>query len=86
MIFNNRIKSAALALGIALFVGLGLTTIIGAEQNNDEALLRPGPIDPAVVAPAEQLSKAFIMVANHVKPAVVSVYSEKKITYTLCCK
>jgi len=82
MISNKKIKSVGLALGIAAFVAASLIGIIGAGQKNDGALIKPGPIDPAVVAPAEQLGKAFVMVANHVKPAVVSVYSKKKITMT----
>jgi len=44
--------------------------------------MKEGPIGPAIIAPAEQLGRAFTMVANHVKPAVVSVYSEKTITFT----
>ncbi len=42
-------------------------------------MLKAGPIDPSVLAPAEQLGKAFAMVAAHVRPAVVSVYSEKMV-------
>src|SRR5437868_6923454 len=37
------------------------------------------PIDPAVVAPAEQLGKAFAAIAAHVRPCVVSVYSERVV-------
>ncbi len=70
-----------IALGLAAFVATGLFLFVGAE-NRPAASMQEGPIDPAVVAPAEQLGKAFSMVANHVKPAVVSVYSEKTITFT----
>ena len=38
---------------------------------------RPPPIDPSAVAAAEQLGKAFASVAAHVRPSVVSVYSER---------
>ncbi len=38
------------------------------------------PISPAVTAPARALGEAFAAVAARVKPAVVSVYSEKIIT------
>jgi len=76
----GKIKSLGMALGIALFVGAGLIALVAAEGNSPEASLKAGPIDPAVVAPAEQLGRAFTMVADHVKTAVVSVYSEKRIT------
>jgi serine protease Do len=39
-----------------------------------------GPVPESVAAPAEQLGRAFAAVAARVKPAVVSVYSEKIVT------
>lgn len=51
----------------ALFVCLGLVCTSNARE----------AIDPAVMAPAVQLGKAFVMIANHVRPTVVSVFSEK---------
>ncbi|HEY8272235.1 MAG TPA: hypothetical protein VIG33_15195 [Pseudobdellovibrionaceae bacterium] len=39
------------------------------------------PLDPSVIAPIEQLSKAFAAIAARVKPAVVSVFSEKMIRF-----
>ncbi len=71
---------AGSALSAALFAaaGLMLCVIGGSPAHGDP--LKSGPIDPAVIAPADRLSKAFTMVADHVKPAVVSVYSEKKVT------
>jgi len=39
----------------------------------------PGAVAESIIAPAEQLGKAFAAVAAHVKPAVVSVYSEKMV-------
>ena len=38
-------------------------------------------LDESVTAPARDLSKAFEAVAAHVKPAVVSVYSEKTVMF-----
>jgi serine protease Do len=38
-------------------------------------------LDESVTAPARDLSKAFEAVAAHVKPAVVSVYSEKTVKF-----
>jgi len=78
----GKIKSIGVASGLAVFVAASLIVLVAAEQNPPEVSLKAGPIDPAVIAPAEQLSKAFTMVADHVKPAVVSVYSEKNITVT----
>jgi serine protease Do len=51
---------------------------MAATQSNGGDL-KPGPMDPAVTAPAEQLGNAFAMVAAHVRPTVVSVYSEKMV-------
>ena len=78
----NKAKAVGVALGFALFVAAGLIVFVAAESNPGSTSLKIGPIDPAIVAPAEQLSQAFNMVANHVRPAVVSVYSEKNITLT----
>ncbi len=78
----GKIKSIGVALGLALFVGAGLIVLVAAEMSPTNALPKAGPIDAAEVAPAEQLGRAFTMVAEHVKPAVVSVYSEKNITVT----
>ena len=61
----------------ALFAAAALTALIAACSNASD--LKVGPIDPSVIAPAEQLGKAFAMVAAHVRPAVVSVYSEKMV-------
>jgi serine protease Do len=44
-------------------------------------LMKPGPMDQAIAKPAEEMGKAFAMVAAHVRPAVVSVYSEKVVKY-----
>ncbi len=68
-----------MALGVALFVAFGLIALVAARPGGSD--LKAGPIDPAVAAPAEQLGKAFAMVAAHVRPAVVSVYSEKMVKF-----
>jgi serine protease Do len=78
----RNIKALGLTLGIALFTAASLFLFIGAGPNLSSVALKAGPIDPTVIAPAEQLGRAFGMVAEHVKPAVVSVYSEKNITFT----
>ncbi len=78
----NKVKALGVALGLALFIAAGLIAFVAAESKPLGPSMKEGLIDPAVVAPAEQLGRAFTMVANHVKPAVVSVYSEKTITFT----
>ena len=74
------LKIAGEARNIGLAVAVGLFCLAGRARAQNAAL-KESPIDPAVVAPAEQLGNAFSMVANHVRPAVVSVYSEKKVTF-----
>ena len=76
----NKVQAAGVALGLALFVAVGLTLMIAARSGTDRTL-QPGPMDPKVIAPAEQLGKAFAMVAAHVRPCVVSVYSEKVVKF-----
>lgn len=58
---------------------LALTSFVGGVSTNgfSASSAPPSKIDPAVVEPAEKLSQAFIAVAKQVRPAVVSVYSEK---------
>ena len=72
-----------LGFGLALFVAVGLLLTTGTGPGGGVSSIgpnpsiRPGQIDPTVVAPAERLGDAFAMVAARVKPSVVSVYSEK---------
>ena len=63
----------------ALGVTVGVALLMFVAVRSSEGDLKPGPIDPAVTAPAEQLGKAFAMVAAHVRPTVVSVYSTKMV-------
>ena len=77
---TNRVIAIGMALGIALFVAGGLRMMLAAGNLTSSSSLTPGPINNSVVAPAQQLSDAFAMVAAHVRPAVVSVFSEKSIT------
>jgi serine protease Do len=75
----TKAVSVGIALGVALFVAAGLVTLVGARSGPSD--LKAGPIDPAVVKPAEQLGQALAMVAAHVRPSVVSVYSEKMVKF-----
>jgi serine protease Do len=77
---RRRVKAAGLIVGIGLFVACGLFVATGMERKAASAPSQTAPMDPSVMAPAEQLGRAFAAVAAHVKPAVVSVYSEKKVT------
>ncbi|HEY3898347.1 MAG TPA: DegQ family serine endoprotease [Chthoniobacter sp.] len=64
---------AGAAIGIS---GLFLSgRAIGIE--NDKAA--PPPLNPAITAPVRSLSQAFEAVAAQVRPAVVSVYSERMV-------
>ena len=73
----SKAASVGVVLGVALFVAAGLAVLIAAKSNESD--LKAGPIDSSVATPAEQLGKAFAMVAAHVRPTVVSVYSEKMV-------
>jgi serine protease Do len=75
----SKAVSVGVALGVALFVAFGLIALVAAHPGASD--LKPGPIDQDAVKPAEQMGKAFAMVAAHVRPAVVSVYSEKTLRF-----
>ncbi len=71
---KRTLKIISAGAGLALLVGIGLVWAIG-----DKKAPPPPPISESVIAPALQLEKAFAAVAAHVKPAVVSVYSERTV-------
>ncbi|MGH8022631.1 MAG: Do family serine endopeptidase [Limisphaerales bacterium] len=77
----SKAKSIGLALGVAIFIALGLLVFVAAEFTPARYDLKPGPIVPSVATPAEQLGDALAMVANHVEPSVVTVYSEKTVSF-----
>jgi serine protease Do len=62
-----------------LVVAIGLIATAGHESRPMSKAPAPCPVTESVVVPAEQLGKAFAAVAAHIKPAVVSVYSEKMV-------
>ena len=69
-------------LAVPLLVGGGLLAITGhCSTPKMVAAPPPPPLTPAVIAPAQALSQAYVAVAGHVRPAVVSVYSEKIVKY-----
>lgn len=75
-----KIQILSVVVGLALLVCVGLAVSIGAGRT-PLSTLKPGPLSGSTIAPALQLEKAFAAVAAHVKPAVVSVYSEKTVKY-----
>jgi serine protease Do len=79
MNISNKSRAAGIAAGIAIFVAAFLFSTIAATKSPSEKAPAPAVITESVVAPAEQLGKAFAAVAAHIKPAVVSVYSEKMV-------
>lgn len=70
-------KGAAILLVVALFAIGGLYWIT--QLNAFEHPPAAQKIDGSITAPARALSSAFAAVASAVKPAVVSVYSEKVV-------
>jgi serine protease Do len=68
----------ASALAVPILVGGGMLAVTG--RCSSPKVEAPPPLTPAIVAPAQALSDAFVAVAAHVRPAVVSVYSEKMVT------
>jgi serine protease Do len=78
MKISGNLQMIGIALGFGLFVATGLFVTIGAKSPAPE-IAATGAIPESVTAPAEQLGRAYAAVAAHVKPAVVSVYSEKMV-------
>jgi serine protease Do len=70
---SRRLQAHGAVLGLALLAGAGWLL------NGARAAEKTGapPLNDAVTAPARDLGRAYAAVAAHVKPAVVSVFSEK---------
>ncbi len=80
MRISKKIQMTGIAIGLGLFVAVGMFVTIAANKPQPEQSFPAGPIPESITAPAEQLGRAFAAVAAHVKPAVVSVYSEKTVS------
>ena len=78
---SRKLQAIAFVIGLGLFTAAGLFVTIGAQKPQTDKLPAPGPVPESVTATAEQLGKAFAAIAAHVKPAVVSVYSEKTVQF-----
>jgi serine protease Do len=72
---RDTARSAFAALGIAMLAGCASVAEAGPD-----AAAASGLVPENIAAPAEELGRAFAAVAARVKPAVVSVYSEKIVT------
>lgn len=70
-------RTVGISAGAAIFVAFALLSTIAANKPSTEKSLTPGAITDSIVALTEQLGRAFAAVAAHVKPAVVTVCSEK---------
>jgi len=79
MKISNKLQTIGVAIGLGLFTATGLFVTIAANKTPPDSTPEPGVVMESVTAPAEQLGRAFAAVAAHVKPAVVSVYSEKTV-------
>ena len=75
---NGR-RVIAVSATSALVVAAAIVVTAAAGNRLFSKAPAPCPVSGSVVAPAEQLGKAFAAVAAHIKPAVVSVYSEKMV-------
>jgi serine protease Do len=67
-------------LAVPILVGGGMLAVTG-RCSSPKAMEPPAPLTAAVTAPAVALSQAYAAVAAHVRPSVVSVYSEKMVRY-----
>lgn len=65
------------AIGIIIALGI----FFSARKIYCETQLKVEPFNAALTTPAKELSKAFSMIAQHVRPAVVSVFSEKVVKF-----
>lgn len=81
MKISQKLQMIGIAVGLGLFTATGLFMTVAANKPQPGGPSSSGPIPESVTAPAEQLGKAFAAVAAHVKPAVVSVYSEKTVRF-----
>jgi serine protease Do len=72
------VYSSSVLAGFLLVVG-GMLAING--HATSPRMVPSPPLTPTVIAPAKALSDAYAAVAAHVRPAVVSVYSEKIVHY-----
>lgn len=81
MKISRTLQASGIAIGIGLFVAAGLFVTIAAKDPQTGSDTPAVDTIEAATAPAEQLGTAFAAIAARVKPAVVSVYSEKTVRF-----
>jgi len=79
MKISPSVQAIGIAIGLGLFIATGLFVTTAANKPRPVSAAATDAIPESVIAAADQLGKAFAAVAAHVKPAVVSVYSEKTV-------
>jgi serine protease Do len=69
--------TAICAMGTTLVVAIGMLFLCSINDGHATSNASSSRINPSLLAPATELSRAFETVASQIKPAVVSVFSEK---------
>ncbi|MFZ3230208.1 MAG: Do family serine endopeptidase [Pseudobdellovibrio sp.] len=60
---------------------VSIASCFGSDKSAINLAAESKLIDESIIAPADQLGKAYAAIANHVSPAVVSIFSEKILTF-----
>ncbi len=79
LVNKTRISKKLIFAAITLIIGLGI--FLAARKIYSESEMKTATFNPAVTASAKELENAFVSVAKHVRPVVVSVYSEKVVKF-----
>jgi len=82
MKLTKQVRKFSIVSGVSLLVAASLLVAMTPTRSlADTHAPLPSSIAESTIAPAEQLGKAFAAVAAQIRPAVVSVYSEKMLKY-----
>lgn len=81
VLLGTFIQRIQISISIHLLLALSSAACIRTNDSAAKTVPNDSPIESAEIAPVEQLGKAFTTIAAHVKPAVVSVFSEKTIKF-----
>jgi serine protease Do len=73
----KKLQAIGIVLGVALFVATGLLILTGTDRPPPASAPSLRSVSTASTASLRQLSDTFAEVAEHIKPCVVSVHSEK---------
>ncbi|MFZ3231420.1 MAG: Do family serine endopeptidase [Pseudobdellovibrio sp.] len=69
-------RSKVVVIVILIIIGVLIT-----KRGLSSSDMKVGLVDSSITAPAVQLSKAFATISDYVRPAVVSVFSEKIVKF-----